>query len=61
MKTFNIASFTLAALFTGAQLVALAVLLTGSPFPTGQTSQHRESSLSVASLPPVLVLGTRVE
>ena len=61
MKTFKIASFSVAVLFAGAQLAAVAAFFTGSPLPVGQTSPYQESSLSVASLPPVLVLGTRAE
>ena len=61
MKTFKIASFTAAILLTGLQLAALAALfLIAAPLQTG-SSQHSEAARSVASLPPVLVLGTRGE
>jgi hypothetical protein len=60
MKTFKIASFTAAILLTGLQLAALAALFITAPVQTG-SSQHSEATLSVASLPPVLVLGTRAE
>jgi len=60
MKTFKIASFTAALLLTGVQLVALAALFIAAPLQSG-SNQQSEATLSAASLPPVLVLGTRVE
>jgi len=60
MKTFKVASFTAAVLLTGVQLAALAALFIAAPLQTG-SNQQSEVTLSTASLPPVLVLGSRAE
>ena len=61
MKTFKIASFTAAILLTGLQLAALAALFIIAALLQTGSSQYSEATLSVAVLPPVLVLGTRAE
>jgi hypothetical protein len=60
MKTFKLASFTAAILLSGAQLAALITLFITAPLQSGST-QYGEATLSTASLPPVLVVGTRAE